>query len=194
MAPCHPVSQTPPMPRKKNKKKIPKTPDCPLWEIRKSDIHGSGIFALKKMKKGQRIIEYVGEKISKKESEKRAEKQIKRSAKTGDGAVYIFEINSRYDLDGNVEWNPARLINHSCDPNCETIQVGNRIWIEAIRSIKPGEELSYNYGYDLDHYRDHPCRCGSPHCLGYIVRKSQWKKLRKLTRRSTQAKKTAYAR
>lgn len=153
----------------------------PLWEERSSGIHGRGIFAAADIKKGIRIIEYVGEKISKKESERRAEKQIKRSRKNADeGAVYIFEINSRYDIDGNVDWNPARFINHSCDPNCETLNDNGHIWIESTRTIKAGEELTYNYGYDVENYADHPCRCGSKNCVGYIVNRKQWKKLAKL--------------
>ncbi len=167
--------------KKEQKKKQLKKSTEQLWEERSSGIHGRGIFAATKIKKGTRIIEYVGEKITKKESERRAERQIKRNRKdAGEGAVYIFEINSRYDIDGNVDWNPARFINHSCDPNCETLNDNGRIWIESIRKIKPGEELTYNYGYDVENYADHPCRCGARNCVGYIVSKTQWKKLAKL--------------
>ncbi|MEM6820943.1 MAG: SET domain-containing protein-lysine N-methyltransferase [Verrucomicrobiota bacterium] len=173
------------MPSSKKKKKKPELAEeiHGLWEIRNSKIHGSGIFATQKIKKGTRIIEYIGEKISKKESEKRSVRQIHRSEKTGDGAVYIFEINDDYDIDGNVDWNPARLINHSCEPNCETLNENDRIWIESTRRIKKGEELCYNYGYDLECYEDHPCLCGTKNCVGYIVRKSQWKKLKKLLKK-----------
>lgn len=73
------------------------------------------------------------------------------------------------DLDGDVPWNPARFINHSCAPNCEAEQDGDHIWIIARRDIAAGEELSFNYGYDLVDYRDHPCHCGTADCVGFIV-------------------------
>ncbi|MGF1678832.1 MAG: SET domain-containing protein [Candidatus Methylacidiphilales bacterium] len=152
----------------------------PLWEIRSSSIHGSGLFALTLIPKETRILEYVGEKIDKLESVRRAHRQLTRSRRKNDGAVYIFELNRKYDIDGNVAWNPARLINHCCSPNCQAVNHRGRIWIQALRKILPGEELSYNYGYEIDHYEEHPCRCGSPHCAGYIVRRDQWKKLKAL--------------
>jgi len=165
----------PKSPSGKNRKSQP-----PLWKEESSGIHGKGIFAAAPIKKGTRIIEYVGEKITKKEAQRRANRQLKRSRKQAEeGAVYIFELNSKYDIDGNVPWNPARLINHSCNPNCETINDNGRIWIEAIKKIPTGKELTYNYGYDVENYAEHPCRCGSRKCVGYIVRKSQWKKLTK---------------
>ncbi len=163
-----------------------------LWVARESVIHGSGLFANKDIKKGKRVIEYVGEKITKEESYRRADRQLKKSNKSDDGAVYIFEIDEEHDIDGNVDWNPARLINHSCDPNCEASDDEGRIWIESIRKIKQGEELSYNYGYDLEHFEDHPCRCGSPKCVGYIVKPDAWKKLEKaLKKKAKQAAKSA---
>jgi SET domain-containing protein len=178
------------MPQEKAEKKNRKSSARDvLWEERSSGIHGRGIFAAAKIKKGARIIEYVGEKITKKEAVRRAARQITRNRKNvEEGAVYIFEINSRYDIDGNVDWNPARFINHSCDPNCETLNDNGHIWIEAIRKIKPGEELTYNYGYDVENYQDHPCRCGSKKCVGYIVRKSQWKKLAKQIKKARKKK------
>jgi hypothetical protein len=72
-------------------------------------------------------------------------------------------------LDGNVPWNPARFLNHSCDPNCEAEPDGGRVWIVARRGIRAGEEITFNYGYDLQDYREHPCRCGAADCVGYIV-------------------------
>jgi hypothetical protein len=154
-----------------------------LWKSRESIIHGSGLFARTDIKKGTRIIEYVGEKITKKESSKRADRQLKKSSKSDDGSVYIFEIDEKHDIDGNVDWNPARLINHSCDPNCEALDEDGRIWIESLCKIKKGAELSYNYGYDIEHFEDHPCRCGSKNCVGYIVKKDEWKKLKKLLKK-----------
>jgi len=159
-----------------------------LWKSRKSSIHGSGLFARTDIKKGTRIIEYVGEKITKKESYKRADQQLKKSSKSNDGAVYIFEIDDKHDIDGNVDWNPARLINHSCQPNCEATDEDGRIWIESIRKIKKGDELSYNYGYDLEHFEDHPCRCGTKNCVGYIVKPDEWKNLKKALKKKDKKK------
>lgn len=148
--------------------------------IKNSKIHYRGVFAKKNIPKGTQIIEYVGEKITKKEADRRAEKQLDKSKNHSvDGGVYIFELNKKYDIDGNVSWNPARYINHSCNPNCETESDEESIWIVALRDIKKGEELSYNYGYDLSNYEEHPCLCGSKNCVGYIVDESKWDKLKK---------------
>jgi hypothetical protein len=84
--------------------------------------------------------------------------------------TYIFTLNEVSDLDGKVSWNPARLINHSCEPNCDAEEDDReRIWIVSRRSIQRGEELSYNYGYDLKDFWSYPCRCGAANCVGYIV-------------------------
>jgi SET domain-containing protein len=154
----------------------------PWVVIRGSVIHGRGIFAQTSIPKGTRILEYVGDRISKSEGFRRSSRQIELNRRNGThGAVYIFEVSPRIDIDGNVSWNPARLINHSCDPNCETVIERGRVWIESIRSIRPGEELAYDYGYDLDYWQDHPCRCGSTQCCGYIVRSNlRWRLKKKL--------------
>jgi len=81
----------------------------------------------------------------------------------------IFCLDDDWDLDGSVEWNPARLLNHSCSPNCDAEQDDGRIWIVAQRLIQPGEEITYNYGYDLVDYREHPCQCGAAECVGFMV-------------------------
>lgn len=143
-------------------------------EVRGSEIHGQGVYAKTFIPKETRIIEYLGELIDKEVSEKRAVNQHKKSLKTGDAAVYIFTLSKRFDIDGNVPWNTARLINHSCDPNCEAWIVGRKIFIYSLRDIEPGEELSFDYGFDVECYEDHPCRCGSANCVGYIVSRSQW--------------------
>lgn len=124
-----------------------------------SPIQGRGAFAVKPIAKGETIAEYTGERITKAESERRCEA----------GNPYIFQIDELTDLDGDNPDNAARFINHSCDPNCEALDYEGRIWIEAIRDIRPGEELTFNYGYGLADYRDNPCGCGTPNCLGYIV-------------------------
>jgi uncharacterized protein len=124
-----------------------------------SRIHGLGGFAKAAIGKGTRIIEYIGEKISKSESVRRCEQNNE----------YIFSLNEEEDLDGNVAWNPARFFNHSCEPNCEAALDEGRIWIIATRDIRAGEEITFNYGYDLVDYREYPCRCGAPNCVGYMV-------------------------
>lgn len=149
------------------------------WTVRSSSIHNRGIFARKDIAKDDPIIEYLGEKITKAESQRRGDALHAKSIKTGGAAVYIFTLNKRYDLDGAKGRNPARYINHSCAPNCEAYIGRGRIWIHALRDIKEGEELTYNYGFDVDTWEDHPCRCGSERCIGYIVAEDQWPKLLK---------------
>ena len=90
---------------------------------------------------------------------------------------YIFNLTKKWDLDGSVEWNPARLINHSCEPNCEAIQEGKRIYIQALRDIETDEEITFDYGFDVESYKDHPCLCGSAKCVGYIVGKDYLEEL-----------------
>jgi hypothetical protein len=130
-----------------------------LVRFRPSAIHGVGGFAKTDIAAGTRVIEYVGEKITKAESLRRCESANE----------YIFSLDETRDLDGNVPWNPARYLNHSCDPNCEAEPDGGRIWIVARRGIRSGQEITFNYGYDLQDYREHPCRCGATDCAGYIV-------------------------
>ena len=77
-------------------------------------------------------------------------------------------------LDGGMESNIARLLNHSCDPNCEAIQSRGRIWMTAKRDIKMGEELTFNYGFDLENWEEHVCLCGTERCVGYIVDEDMW--------------------
>lgn len=131
----------------------------PYIEVRPSPIHGRGGFARRRFQQGDRVLEYQGERISKAES-------IRRCAQGRDA---IFYLDEECDLDGDVPWNPARFLNHSCAPNCEAQRIDGRLWIVARRDIQPGEELTFNYGYDLIAYREYPCRCGAPDCVGYIV-------------------------
>lgn len=149
-----------------------------LCQIRNSEIHGSGVYASTFIAKETQIIEYIGELIDKDVSEKRANRQHAKSLETGDAAVYIFTLSKNYDIDGNVPWNTARLINHSCNPNCEAWIVGRRIYIHALRDIEKGEELTFDYGFDIECFEDHPCLCGSNECVGYIVSRSQWPELK----------------
>lgn len=158
------------------------------WTRGQSAIHRHGLFAACTIPKGTRVIEYKGVKLTKAQGWKRATEWIDKAHGTNKGAVYIFELNSRYDIDGNVPWNVARLVNHSCEPNCEIDVIRGHIWIIALREIAPGEELSYDYGYDLDHWEDHPCRCGNKSCVGYIVARRHRGKLRKLIEKQSTAR------
>jgi uncharacterized protein len=157
--------------------------DKPLFEIRQSKTHGRGLYAADDIQKGQRILEYVGDKITKAESDKRASTpQAQIDLKNG--CVYIFELSDTHDIDGDVEWNPARLINHSCEPNASTELDAGHIWICAARDIKAGEELAYDYGFGRDGWADHPCLCGTAHCFGFIVDRSHWNAIRTTKRYS----------
>jgi SET domain-containing protein len=127
--------------------------------IAPSPIHGLGGFAARLLAQGARVVEYRGERITKSESLRRCEAQN----------WFIFGLDEEFDLDGSVESNPARFFNHSCAPNCEAVCEEGRIWIVALRELQPGEEVTFNYGYDLADYKEHPCRCGAPECAGYIV-------------------------
>jgi uncharacterized protein len=150
------------------------------WAVRGSSIHNRGLFALRDIPNDTAIIEYIGEKISKKESARRGLELEAKAKKTGCAAVYIFTLNKRQDIDGGFPGNPARLINHSCEPNCDAYIIRGRIWIYSTQEIPKGTELTYNYGFELDTWEDHPCRCGKPGCVGYIVDKQYWPKLRRI--------------
>lgn len=168
---------------------MPKAPTKRYWTVRSSSIHNRGIFARCDIPYDAPIIEYVGEKVTKAESARRGEALVEKSKKTGCAAVYVFTLNQRYDIDGAKGRNPARYINHSCAPNCEAYIIRGRIWIYSLRDIKAGEELTYNYGFDVDTWDEHPCRCGTERCVGFIVEEKQWPKLlRKLEKVERDAK------
>ena len=146
-------------------------------EARSSEIHGTGVYAIKDIPVGKKIIEYLGVRIDKEESERRANAQMEHAEKTGDAAVYIFTLNKKWDLDGNMPWNTARLLNHSCAPNCEAWIEDKQIFLYSLREIAKGEELTFDYGFDIENYEDHPCLCGSDDCVGYIVGRDYWEEL-----------------
>tara|TARA_B110000438_G_scaffold251818_1_gene256487 strand:+ start:288 stop:746 length:459 start_codon:yes stop_codon:yes gene_type:complete len=141
-----------------------------LYKVKKSNIDNKGLYAAKNIKAGRKIINYKGKIITVKETEKNKKFD-------NDKAIYLFNLNSKYDLDGDFEYNTARLINHSCSPNCEVEGKGLKLWIFALRDIKKGEELSYDYGFGYDKdYKQFVCRCGAKNCVGYIVREgSRWR-------------------
>lgn len=159
-------------------------------EVRASGVHGRGLFAKKKIPAGTYIIEYIGEKIDKDTANERGWARMDQARETGDAAVYIFTLDDEWDIDGDVPENAARLINHSCDPNCEAFIEDNAIWIAALRDIRKDEELFFNYGFDLENYEDHPCRCGSDACVGYIAGEDYWPKLKRKLAKKRSTKKS----
>ena len=140
------------------------------YKIKKSNIDNKGLYAARNIKVGKIIINYKGKIITTKETERNPKYD-------NDKAIYLFNLNKRYDLDGDFEYNTARLINHSCNPNCEVGGKGLKLWIFALRDIKKGEELSYDYGFGYDRdYKQFVCKCGARNCVGYIVREgSRWR-------------------
>ena len=141
-----------------------------LYKQKSSNIDNRGLFASKNIKKGTKIIYYTGKIITKKQTENNPKFD-------NDKAIYLFNLNNRYDLDGDFTYNTARLINHSCDPNCEVEGKGLKLWISSIKDINKNEELTYDYGFSFDeNHKDFPCKCGSKNCCGYIVREgSRWR-------------------
>lgn len=138
--------------------------------VRRSAIQGRGGFASRDIRKGERIVEYAGERISWKEADRRYEDD-----RMGRHHTFLFAVTSRTVIDGAVQGNDARYINHACDPNCEAVDDGGRIYIEAMRDIAAGEELFYDYAYARDESTTeedeklYVCRCGSPTCRGSIL-------------------------
>ena len=151
-----------------------------LYKIKKSKIDNRGLYAATDIKKNTKIIEYKGKIITVKETETNPKFD-------NDKAIYLFNLNKKYDLDGDFKYNTARLINHSCDPNCEVDGVGLKLWIYAVKDIKKNEELTYDYGFSFDKdYKDFPCRCGAKKCVGFIVNsQSRWRIKKSRKRKST---------
>jgi len=146
-------------------------------QARKSTIHGNGVFALAPLRKGERVIEYRGLRRT------HAEVDADDAGDVESGHTFLFTLNDDYVIDANHKGNDARWINHSCEPNCEAViaeaeggdRTADKVFIEAIRDIKPGEELTYNYGITLAE-RHTPrlkkiweCRCGSRKCTGTML-------------------------
>lgn len=153
------------------------------WIVsRRSAIHGHGVCARRAIPDGVRIVEYTGERITKAEAARREVQRLARRQRGQDDCVYIFELNARYDLDGRTRGNVARLINHSCAPNCRVAILRGRIWIIARRAIARGEELTFDYGFRFSEWRHHACRCGAVPCAGFIVAKDQRWRLRRVSR------------
>lgn len=135
--------------------------------MRPSVCAGQGLFASRDIPAGQRIVEYVGERISASES----------AARRAAGNNYIFHLSFGWAVDGSGPGNVARYVNHSCSPNCRIEIEGGRIFVVSVRSLGEGEELSFDYGYDSDDYQRFPCNCGARNCCGYIVGREFWGQL-----------------
>jgi SET domain-containing protein len=142
----------------------------PLFEVRHSPIHGYGVFALRRIRKGTLVTEYLGDRVTHAEADARYEDKD-----PDDNHTFLFTVDSRTVIDGGVGGNDARFINHGCDPNCESTTLNKRIYVEAIRTIQPGEELAYDYQIERDP-EDPPnvdeifaCRCGAAKCRGSML-------------------------
>src|SRR5260221_781807 len=151
----------------------------PLFEVRHSRIHGYGVFAARRIRKGTTVIEYLGDRVSHDEADARYEDKD-----PNDNHTFLFTVDSKIVIDGGVGGNEARYINHGCDPNCASTTQKKRIYVEAIRTIQPGEELAYDYQIERDP-EDPPnvddifaCRCGAAKCRGsmLVARKKPRKK------------------
>ena len=149
----------------------------PSYRARQSAIHGKGVFATKDIKKGERILEYKGRLLTHKE----ADRIYEGGAETGH--TFLFTLNDYFVIDGAVDGNVARFINHSCAPNCEAFCIEDddgypdreRVFIEAKRDIKAGEELGYSYFITLEEQHTPrlkkiwECRCGALKCTGTML-------------------------
>ena len=134
-------------------------------QTRRSGVHGKGVFALSDIEKGEIIIEYVGEVITWKEALRRHPHDPKDPNHT-----FYFHIDQKHVIDALYGGNSSRWINHSCKPNCQPDEEEGRVFITAIRDIKAGEELSYDYGLVIDApltkklKAEYPCWCGAKKC------------------------------
>lgn len=145
------------------------------FAVRNSGIHGKGVFALTRIFAQTRLIEYTGQRLT--------EAQVdKRYANDDNPHTFLFALDDGIVIDATIGGNSARWINHSCAPNCEAVDDGDRIYIETLRAIRPGEELSYNYGIELEERhtpelkRVYQCRCGARRCKGTILQAKKKKK------------------
>src|SRR5882757_10748802 len=163
-----------------------------LIEVRRSNVHGLGVFAAKQIPKGARIIEYVGERVSHDEADRRYEEKD-----ANDSHTFLFIVDSKIVIDAGVDGNDARFFNHSCDPNCESTVEKRRVFIEALRDIEPGAELTYDY--QIQREDDDPdnidevfaCRCGFPQCRGTMLWPTERKAKRKKAKKKAHSKSVA---
>ena len=160
----------------------------PWYVVRRSKIHGKGVFARRDIPKGTRMIEYFGERISHKEADKRYE-----GADVNDNHTFLFIADSRTVIDATSGGNESRFINHHCDGNCESDTHKGRVFVDAIKDIKKGEELGYDYQIGRDR-ADPPnvdeiyaCRCGSPKCRGSML----WPPMKEFRKKQAQRRAAA---
>ncbi|MEA3246527.1 MAG: SET domain-containing protein-lysine N-methyltransferase [Gemmatimonadota bacterium] len=146
-------------------------PEEQPFEVRKSKIAGLGAFATRDIRKGERIVEYLGERVSHKVADARYDDHADSAHHT-----FLFSVNRSVVIDAYVDGNDARYINHSCDGNCESEIEAGRVFIDAVRNIRKGEELTYDYAYGRDGSETpeeevtlYGCRCGSRKCRGTIL-------------------------
>ena len=140
--------------------------------VRRSPIQGRGVYATRDIAEGERIIEYTGRRITAKEADALCDDESMRRHHT-----FLFAVDDDVVIDATREGNDARFINHSCEPNCESVIVKGHVYIHAVRDIACGEELVYDYWYVTDdHYtlddlrRIYPCRCRAAQCRGTLAR------------------------
>ena len=142
-------------------------------QVRRSGVHGKGVFAVADIPEGEVIIEYVGEVITWKEALRRHPHDP-----SDPNHTFYFHIDDKHVIDALYGGNASRWINHACDPNCEPDEIGGRIFIRALRDIRAGEELNYDYGLVIDApltpelKADYPCWCGSQNCRGTLLSSS----------------------
>ena len=142
----------------------------PLVEVRNSPVHGRGVFAVAPIRKGTRILEYLGERLSHEAADQRYEDHDE-----NDNHTFLFIVDKHTVIDAGVGGNDARFINHQCEGNCESVIEHRRVFIDAARDIEPGQELGYDY--EIGREKDDPpnvdeiyaCRCGSPQCRGTML-------------------------
>lgn len=157
----------------------------PLYVVRNSYIHGRGVFAARRIRKGTRIVEYKGDRIDNDEADRRYDETGMNRHHT-----FLFTLDKKTVVDGAVEkgGGDASYINHSCEPNCEAVITGKRIFIHALDTIEPGAELAYDYQYERTGEDDEElekfylCKCGAPGCRGTIMKPE--KKTRRRRRNS----------
>ena len=156
------------------------------FEVRRSKIAGKGAFATRNIRKGERLIEYLGERVSHKVADARYDDHAESAHHT-----FLFNVNRQVVIDAYVDGNDARFINHSCDPNCESEIEGSRVFIDAIKDIRKGEELTYDYAYGRDGTETpedetglYGCKCGSKKCRGTILEEVSKKKRKELAEKA----------
>jgi SET domain-containing protein len=159
----------------------------PLYVVRNSPIHGRGVFAARYIRAGTRIVEYTGERITNREADRRYDDTRMERHHT-----FLFTLDKKTVIDGAIGagGGDASYINHSCDPNCEAIITGKKIFIHALRGIFPGTELAYDYQYERTGRNDamlekfYFCKCGAENCRGSIMKAARKKRSRSGSPRS----------